>query len=216
MPAPWGGRLCLDFTNTVEPRDAIAPNARSSHADRLVRREYLNTYAALAAWGVLVGTLSPTLAQQLIDRAEQQPTAAQATLERALALRETIYRVFWMIAHGQTPTREDMTTLMHAVADTTPYVRIVADGDQLDWQWQADEALDQMLRPVLSDAVALLVRGDPNRIKFCPGPPNEPICGWLFYDSSKNRSRHWCSMDECGSAAKARRQTARRRAVRDK
>lgn len=214
LPVQWGGRLCLDFTNTIEPRDGIAPNERSPQAHKLVRREYLSTYQALALWGVHVGTLSSETAQHLIDLAEQQPAAAQATLDRALELRETIYRLFWLIAHRQTPASNDMTRLMHAVADTTPHVQIVADGEQLAWQWQADEALDQMIRPVLSDAVALLVRGDPNRIKFCPGPPDEPICGWLFYDGSKNRSRHWCSMAECGSGAKSRRQTARRRAAR--
>lgn len=214
LPAQWGGRLCLDFTNTIEPRDDIAPNQRSPHAHKLVRREYLGTYAALAAWGVQVGTVSSEVAQHLIDLAAQHPAAAQLALDRALELRETIYRIFWRIAHGQTPASDDMTILMHAVAETTPYVQIVVDGEQLAWQWQADEALDQMIRPVLSDAVALLVRGDPNRIKFCPGPPDEPICGWLFYDGSKNRSRHWCSMGECGSGAKSRRQTARRRAAR--
>jgi predicted RNA-binding Zn ribbon-like protein len=204
----------LDFTNTIEPRDGIAPNERSAHAHKLIRREYLSTYAALTAWGVQVGALSSEAAQRLIDQAKQHEAAAQATLHRALELRETIYRVFWRIAHWQTPAADDMQTLLHTLADTTPYVQIVARDDQLDWRWHEDEALDQMLRPVLSDAVALLVRGDPNRIKFCSGPPDELVCGWLFYDSSKNRSRHWCSMDDCGSAAKARRQTARRRARR--
>lgn len=214
LPVPLGGRLCLDFTNTLEPRDDIAPNERSPYAHKLVRREYLSSYESLAAWGVQVGTLSSKTALDLIDKAAQQSLAAQVTLQHALELRETIYRIFWKIAHGQTPVSADMTTLMHAVADTTPYVQIVADGEHLAWQWQEDEAIDQMIRPVLSDAVALLVRGDPNRIKFCSGPPDEPICGWLFYDSSKNRSRHWCSMSECGSATKSRRQTARRKAAR--
>lgn len=216
LPTLVGGRLCLDFVNTIEPRDGIAPNRPSLHAGKIERREYLQTYADLVAWGVHAGTLAPSVAQRLRTLGEQNPHAAQTTLERALDLRETIYRIFWMIAHGDTPASEDMQTLLHAVADTTPYVQIVAHGDQLDWQWEADAALDQMLRPVLSDAVALLVRGDPNRIKICPGVPNEPICAWLFYDSSKNRARHWCSMEECGNVAKARRQTARRRAVRKK
>jgi predicted RNA-binding Zn ribbon-like protein len=30
-------------------------------------------------------------------------------------------------------------------------------------------------------------------------------CGWLFVDESRNGSRRWCSMKDCGNRAKARR-----------
>jgi predicted RNA-binding Zn ribbon-like protein len=36
-------------------------------------------------------------------------------------------------------------------------------------------------------------------------------CGWVFYDTSKNRSGRWCSMQACGGRAKAR--AYRRRVV---
>jgi predicted RNA-binding Zn ribbon-like protein len=36
-------------------------------------------------------------------------------------------------------------------------------------------------------------------------------CGWAFYDRSRNRSRAWCSMSECGNRAKARSYRARQR-----
>jgi|SRR5471030_1207461 len=39
-----------------------------------------------------------------------------------------------------------------------------------------------------------------DRIKICPAD----TCRWAFYDSSRNRSRHWCSMEVCGNRAKAR------------
>ncbi len=30
-------------------------------------------------------------------------------------------------------------------------------------------------------------------------------CNWLFYDASRNRSRRWCDMRDCGNRAKVRR-----------
>ena len=39
-----------------------------------------------------------------------------------------------------------------------------------------------------------------DRIKICPADD----CRWAFYDTSKNRSRQWCSMEVCGNRAKAR------------
>ena len=37
-------------------------------------------------------------------------------------------------------------------------------------------------------------------------------CQWAFYDTSKNRSRHWCSMGVCGNRQKTRTYRARQRA----
>ena len=39
-----------------------------------------------------------------------------------------------------------------------------------------------------------------DRVKICPADD----CRWAFYDTSRNRSRHWCSMEVCGNRAKAR------------
>jgi predicted RNA-binding Zn ribbon-like protein len=30
-------------------------------------------------------------------------------------------------------------------------------------------------------------------------------CGWLFVDTSKNHSRRWCDINDCGNRAKQRR-----------
>jgi hypothetical protein len=46
--------------------------------------------------------------------------------------------------------------------------------------------------------VALETRLD--RVKICPADD----CRWAFYDTSRNRSRQWCSMEVCGNRAKAR------------
>jgi predicted RNA-binding Zn ribbon-like protein len=35
-------------------------------------------------------------------------------------------------------------------------------------------------------------------------------CLWAFYDRSRNRSRHWCSMGVCGNRAKTRTYRAKR------
>jgi predicted RNA-binding Zn ribbon-like protein len=47
-----------------------------------------------------------------------------------------------------------------------------------------------------------------NRLKAC----RLDNCQWAFYDTSKNRSRTWCSMKVCGNRAKARAYRERQRA----
>jgi predicted RNA-binding Zn ribbon-like protein len=46
-----------------------------------------------------------------------------------------------------------------------------------------------------------------SRMKACAAED----CRWAFYDRSRNRSRTWCSMAECGNRAKARSYRARQR-----
>jgi predicted RNA-binding Zn ribbon-like protein len=61
-------------------------------------------------------------------------------------------------------------------------------------------------------AVDLLCETDLTHLAMCPA--EEGGCGWVFLDRSRNRSRRWCTMEACGSFAKARRLTERRRAAR--
>jgi hypothetical protein len=63
------------------------------------------------------------------------------------------------------------------------------------------------LGTIAAAAVALTGDGRWDRLKICPADD----CRWAFYDRSKNRSRHWCSMAECGGRAKSRAFRARRR-----
>ncbi|HYY07696.1 MAG TPA: CGNR zinc finger domain-containing protein [Actinomycetota bacterium] len=39
-----------------------------------------------------------------------------------------------------------------------------------------------------------------DRFRLC----DDPTCGSVFYDRSRNRSGRWCSMSECGNRAKVR------------
>jgi predicted RNA-binding Zn ribbon-like protein len=59
---------------------------------------------------------------------------------------------------------------------------------------------------VVLAASELLTSDEMARVKRCPG------CGWLFLDTSRNGMRRWCSMEDCGSEAKSKRQYERKRA----
>jgi predicted RNA-binding Zn ribbon-like protein len=209
MPQLIGERLCLDFANTVEPRGGLGTHHTSL-------RDYLTSYTDLIAWSYHAHLLTEELALHLLKEAEQRPDEAQAQWERAIALRETIYRVFWLVANHEQPSQADLDALRSEHLAAVYHSLLVKQGDRFVWQWEeGNRALDQVLWPIAQSATTLLTSEDLERIKVCPGVPGDPVlCAWLFFDTSKNRNRQWCSMADCGSIVKARRLTERRRAAR--
>ena len=56
------------------------------------------------------------------------------------------------------------------------------------------------LAAVVAAAARARMTGTWERLKICPADD----CQWAFYDTSRNRSRRWCSMDVCGNRSKVR------------
>jgi len=192
-----GGRTSLDFANTVDWHDSDQPD------------EYLTSYEALVAWGQHVGILDDRQAEHLVREAGRRPTEADAILERAVVLREAIYRIFAEISAGRPAGDDDLAVLNAELSRTLTRARIVPSGEGYGWDWIGEEdALDRVLWSVVGDATDLLTLGDLDRVGQCAGDK----CGWLCLDTSRNRSRRWCSMEDCGNRAKARRHYQRSRA----
>jgi predicted RNA-binding Zn ribbon-like protein len=112
-------------------------------------------------------------------------------LGRALELRAAIHDVF--------TTGGSQRTLLGFYAEAVLAGRI-EDGQ---WVWTGRDP-DRPLWPIAVAAVDLLRSDRLARVKQCAN------CTWLFVDRSRNGSRRWCSMDECGAHTKMRRYRARR------
>ena len=66
---------------------------------------------------------------------------------------------------------------------------------------------DGLVASLLAVIARAQADGTWSRMKACASED----CRWAFYDRSRNRSRTWCSMAECGNRAKARTYRARQR-----
>jgi predicted RNA-binding Zn ribbon-like protein len=193
-----GGRLCLDFANTVSWRTREQPHER------------LTRYADLVAWSQHAGIVTESEAHGLHQTAARHPAAAAEALGRAIVLREAIYRVISTLAEGCLSEETDVATLNGFLSEAMSRLQLVLTADGFAWSWAGDESsLEQVLWPVMRSAAELLTSGELSRVGICAGDG----CGWLFFDTSKNRSRRWCSMKDCGNRAKARRYHRRHRAL---
>jgi len=186
-----GGRLCLDFINTVGGR-----------AGATVLRDKLADYRDLLEWTQHAGIANPTESRNLARRGAAHRQEAEATLRRAVQLREALYRIFKSAAEGRRPRSADLDMLSQELRVARAHERLTHRGGGFAWTWQDGEtALDRILWPVSLSAADLLTSGDLSRLRQCGG--NE--CGWMFLDTSRNRSRHWCDMKDCGNRAKVSR-----------
>jgi len=186
-----GGRLCLNFVNTVSGKRPVSPN------------EHLHRFADLVAFGRQSGTVDEQRARRLLNEGERHPKLAAAVLQRSLELRETIYRVLLATARGERPAEEDVEQLNQELSRALCHQRLVKarDGWVLDWLDQ--NAMDSILWPVAKSAAEVLT-SEADRVRVCEAILSDE-CYWLFIDETRNSSRRWCSMESCGNRAKARR-----------
>jgi predicted RNA-binding Zn ribbon-like protein len=56
------------------------------------------------------------------------------------------------------------------------------------------------LARIVAAATTARIKGWWPRLKVCPAD----TCRYAFYDTSRNRSRRWCSMDVCGNRSKVK------------
>jgi predicted RNA-binding Zn ribbon-like protein len=219
-PRIIGGHLGLDLVNTVAPR---TPDG-GEHED------YLATPADLLLWARRVQVLSDAEAQTVAAVWAGTPGADEHALDVVREIREATYRILAAALSGDADRVSMLAALdqvflrwtaalargslapagvLSAVvgvpagdppAQDLPGVARIHYGDVSAWL-----VVDRLA----AACVDLLRTVEVRQLKACP--LGQGGCGWLFLDRSRNGSRRWCTMDDCGAHAKARRLTERRR-----
>ncbi len=193
-----GGLLCLDLVNT-EP---ILGGERV---------DLLPGFPDLVRWLEATGALAEGDAGRALSRWNGTEEGETAWRE-AIALRATLRAGIERMVVGLDPGAGLARAVNRALGLVPACSRLVReDGRWVTRRQPATESPVGLLLPVAESAAWLLEHGDRSLIRRCGGER----CVLVFYDGTKNRSRRWCSMDGCGSRAKAaayyRRKHARQR-----
>jgi predicted RNA-binding Zn ribbon-like protein len=184
-----GGALCLDFANTVGGHREGEP------------KETLHAYSDLLDWALTGGAISKATAARLREVARNNEARATRTLTAAKELREAIYEIFAALADDRQPPTANITTVNAALGEAYANLELKSHAGHIDLTWPASSAdLRAPLWPVVKSAVDLMLDKKAS-LRICASE----TCGWLFIDTSKNHSRRWCSMRDCGNRAKVRR-----------
>jgi len=193
-----GGLPCLDFVNTLAWRGTEEPQER------------LGSYKDLVRWGEHAGVLSGSEARELLKKSGDSPATAKEVFARAIVLREALHGVFSAVVGEGSPEASDLDLLNAELEFAMSRMRLRASGEGYELVFESDGAvLDGVLWPIVRSAVDLLTSEKLGRLRSCASEE----CGWLFLDTTRNRSRRWCDMKECGNREKARKFYRRSRAT---
>jgi predicted RNA-binding Zn ribbon-like protein len=205
------GHRALDLVNTVAPR---VPGDGE--------RDYIATPADLLTFSARAGLADPGQLAEVEAAWAGSPHAATRALAAVREIREALYAVLSTRLSPDADPGESSSELEHlslacSAAASRSRLAVVA-GDARPgavaarWVSVAPPAL--LLQDLAAvAAVDLLTGTDATRLGVCD--PTAGGCGWLFLDHTRNRSRRWCTMEDCGAEVKSKRLTERRRTQRE-
>jgi predicted RNA-binding Zn ribbon-like protein len=188
--------LCIDFTRTRgwEARDRTD--------------DELEDFGGLVAWAEDHGVLSSDAGASMRRAAAQAPAEASRAFGQAVDFRRGLYAVLRAAAEGAEPRPADLAIVNASLAEAGAHRVLGHRTDGLTWEWSPHATpLTRVLWPIALSAAELLTGEEARRLKFCAADD----CGWIFVDRSRNASRRWCDMADCGNRAKVRRYRERQR-----
>ena len=145
LPERVGGRFCLDFVNTVDPR---RPGEE---------QDYLTGYEEILDWFVAVDAPLPRSVSWLRKRAKAAPSEASAAFRQAVAMRESVFTVVDSARLGAAVRPTDLVRLNQALGESIGHrVLAAAERGGVREEWRTSDSLSQVLWPVAIDAWDLL------------------------------------------------------------
>jgi predicted RNA-binding Zn ribbon-like protein len=153
-------------------------------------REWLGDPRELADWAVR---------RRLVPRGTR---FTKADLRRALELREAFRSLL-----AANRDRERDTAALGALTRAAEAGELTVSFDAgLPTLEARAGGIDGLCGRLAGVAAAAMLDGSWERLKACRN------CRWAFFDESKNRSAHWCSMSLCGNRLKTKAYRRRHRA----
>ncbi|WP_435925066.1 CGNR zinc finger domain-containing protein [Paenibacillus sp. DYY-L-2] len=134
--------------------------------------------------------------------------ADEETLERLRDFRARLMGLSQKCVRGETLSGVDLEYL-NRILDKGPVKRRVTEQAGIIGfeSFPLREDWDQVMAEVADSFARTLVDGETERIRIC----DNPDCGWIFYDDTRNRTKKYCEDKTCGNLMKVRRFRARKR-----
>lgn len=134
------------------------------------------------------------------------PDATRDDVVRATEFRDLVRR---MLSHDGCVAKDELIrNAVNATSAAAPLVVQFRGDGYVALEPARAGGIDAVLGRIVGAIFESMADGTWLRLKLCLAGD----CQWAYYDESRNRSGHWCSMETCGNKAKARAYRERRKA----
>ncbi|MXV51489.1 hypothetical protein GS399_10955 [Pedobacter sp. HMF7647] len=184
-----GGAACLDFINSGY-----------NESENLIT-ERLHSYQDLLLLIRKCGLINEIEFSELKRTATASVQEAERILAEAIKVRTVFYRVFFLLTNDRAKELDNgLLKKFNKILNEPAKPQYTLAGNQLALENKDKQAgLRLPLDLFIRSASDLLTNKNQRLIKKCCG------CEWFFLDETKNHSRKWCDMQDCGSIAKSKR-----------
>lgn len=179
-----GNHPCLDFINT----------------QMIVRgnpTDLLGGYEDLVAWLVQANIMNPAQAAAVMAQWNQKDQ--EQLFMQGIMFRNTLREMAERIVARKSIPDSAVASINQILSRCPGYPQLVHAKGRFERQFQSQAARkDGLLAPLAEAAIDLLCSGGLSLVKKC----GNAACILYFYDTTKNHTRNWCSMQLCGNRTK--------------
>jgi predicted RNA-binding Zn ribbon-like protein len=186
-----GGALAIDFCNTVDSRPGFLTD------QMVIDGEHFKEVSHIIEWALAAKALTERETNEILMLDDKRRALF---LKQTIEVREQIFNVMLESTTGRGIQPQHLAALDHYL-ETFPRPKLIYRNGRVERDWEiTSRTCALLLTKIITNAINILVSDSVKRVKFCAASD----CGWLFVDTSKNNSRRWCDMADCGNRAKAR------------
>jgi predicted RNA-binding Zn ribbon-like protein len=157
--------------------------------------DLLPSFEALISWLIQAGLMT----QEEAKRIEQEGGRHRETLTQAKVFRTTVREIAERLAAAKPVLQAAIDAVNEALRHRRGYPQVGRRHGAFERKYQAESKTSNQVLGLLAEAASdLLITCDPSLVKKC----QNPACMLFFYDTTKNHTRHWCSMSLCGNRSK--------------
>lgn len=187
-----GNHLSLDFVNTRPVMNGQPV-------------ELLSDWNALLRWFRAADLISEKEMQPFVRQWEKRP-AAGACLEGLRTFRETLRTTVVRLEAGEDPESRTLAEFNRLLRAHPTFLELRWTIAKLERRKRFElRRPDDLITPIVDAAAEMLLELKPARLRQCDN------CVLHFYDTSKNGTRRWCSMQLCGNRSKVAAYAERKR-----
>lgn len=202
-----GGHPAIDLINSLE---------RGIPRPHMPNQDFLTGPKEVRIWGQRVGLVDDREDAAVADAWRDEQDTAEGQRTRLIHIREALHALCVAAIDQTEPdavTDEARQLLHREWQQAVSQSNLRTDINRRGYRLHLGENAATLIADRAAQAGIDLMTGDQlDRLGRCPIEGGG--CGWLYLDHTKNRSRRWCRMADCGNHVKANRLTERRRRAR--